>query len=146
MKSFSKLCLLLFLISCSSPEKNAEPVTLELRRAESESANNLTEMVMHGSDKKFYLHNEILLTNDDVESASPVLHGKRLVVEVVLTEAGKKKFARVTEENLNKHLGILIDGQLILAPVVRAPIKEGKMIITGNLSEEEINRIANGLF
>jgi preprotein translocase subunit SecD len=145
MKSYLKLCFLLLLFSCSKPEKEPEPVFLELRRAESESANDLIEMVLSGSEEKFYLHKEVLLSNEDVKSASPVLHGRRLVVEVILTDEGKEKFARLTEENINKRIGIVVDGRLILAPLVRAPIREGKMIITGNLSEEEINRIADGI-
>ena len=145
MKSCLNLFIILLLFSCSNSNKKPDLVSLELRKAEIEPADSLIEMVMHGTQEKFYLHNEILLSNQDVESASPVLYGKRLVVEVILTQQGKEKFARLTEENLNKHVGIVIDGQLILAPVVRAPIKEGKMIITGNLSEEEINHIADGI-
>ena len=66
-------------------------------------------------------------------------------VSVVLTEAGREKWARVTEESVGKPIAMLVDGELVAAPTVRAPITQGRAIITGRFTPEEAQHIADGL-
>lgn len=53
-------------------------------------------------------------------------------IEIVFTEEGKKKFANLTESLIGKKLAILVDGQLVSAPVVREKITGGNVHITGS--------------
>jgi preprotein translocase subunit SecD len=137
---------------CSSQqEREAEAsthgatVALEFRLAEMAPAEGLTEVSISDLNLKFYLHDEVVLDNSDVASAAvieqPVGHG----VEIVLTESGKQKFARLTEQNVKKLLGMVVDSELVCAPLINAPIAVGKAIIEGRFSPEEAERIAAGI-
>jgi protein-export membrane protein SecD/preprotein translocase SecF subunit len=55
---------------------------------------------------------------------------------------GGSIFAMVTEQHLNWHLGIILDGELKSAPVIRARIK-GSGIIEGDFTMQEVNDMVN---
>lgn len=147
MKRIAFLIIILFVCGCGSPEKEAEVemVKVEFCLAETEPAEGLTEVTLSSSGEKFYLHDEVLMSNYDVQIAFPVVWEGKSVVELTFTEAGKVRFAMLTEENVGKRIGILVDGELVSAPIVRAPITEGKAIIAGDFSEEEAHQIAAGI-
>lgn len=57
---------------------------------------------------------------------------------------GKEKMSAITSENINKHLGITIDGELIMAPQIAETISEGEVQVTGVLiKKEKLETIAN---
>jgi len=58
-------------------------------------------------------------------------------IDFVLTETGKRKFARVTRENIGRRLAIVVDGRVINAPVIRMEISAGRGQINGIFTEEE---------
>ncbi len=89
------------------------------------------EMTLEGLDEKFYFRREVLITNTDIKSAFFTMWQERPTVEVVFTEAGSKKFAQITEENVGKRRGIIVDGQLVSAPIVNGKITGGKAVIGG---------------
>ncbi len=51
---------------------------------------------------------------------------------------GAKAFAEVTSRSIGKPIAIILDKKIISAPNVKTPITEGKGIITGNFSPEEV--------
>lgn len=57
--------------------------------------------------------------------------GGSSLVSFSLTKEGAKEFARITERNVGKPLGIFVDGKLIDAPNVREPITGGAGEISG---------------
>ena len=133
------------LLGCVGTQKKSEQVTIEFRLAEKEPAHGLIEMKIHRTGERFYLHKEVLLSNTDVASASVSLWSQHSVVELIFHDMGREKLSRITRANVNKHIGMLLDGKLISAPLILAPILEGKAIIDGNFSEEEAHRIADGI-
>jgi preprotein translocase subunit SecD len=145
MKKLAFLIIILSLLGCAGPEEKSEKVAVEFRLAEIEPDEGLTEMTISGSEEKFYLHDEVLLTNADIAFALASSWENRPVVELTLTQPGGDKFARITRDNIGRRIGILVDGKLINVPIIRAPIEQGKAIIDGNFSEEEANRIASGI-
>ena len=58
-------------------------------------------------------------------------------IDVTFTPTGRKKFAEVTRENINKQLAIVIDGQVIDAPIIRTEIPGGTALIVGNFTQSE---------
>ncbi|GEN76102.1 SecDF P1 head subdomain-containing protein [Chryseobacterium hagamense] len=63
------------------------------------------------------------------------------VIDIVLTEAGAKKFKKLTRKNIAKPIAIVLNGKLISAPLVINPIPDGKVQISGNFTEAEIDEI-----
>jgi preprotein translocase subunit SecD len=145
MKGIVGLVIILFFTSCTCPSRKPVPVAVEFRLAETKSAEGLTEVIFEPTGEIFYLHEEVLLSNADIVSAEVIMGGRGPVVCVTMTFSGKEKWARVTGENLQKHLGMLVDGTLVSAPVINAPILEGVAIIGTMFTEEEARRIAEGI-
>jgi len=141
------LCAMIFftLLACTSTPQQPEKATLEIRLTESEPGEGLTEVVFETSGETFYLHPEVVLTNEDIASASVTRWEDRPAVDLTLTEAGKEKFAEFTGANIGKRAAMLVNGKLVTAPIIRAPILEGRALINGDFTEQEAKRIADGL-
>jgi preprotein translocase subunit SecD len=141
---------LAFLISASAQESPLlaapEPkVKVELRRAETEPAEGLTEATVEGTKRKVYLHKEAEITNEDIASAKVVAdEGKDPFIEITFTKAGQKKIAKLTRDHKDKPLAILVDDKVISAPLVKSEISE-KANITGKFTKDEAERIVKGL-
>lgn len=123
----------------------AETVPVQFRLGENESGKNLEEMTVSGSDRKVYLHKESVLSNSDMKTASAREMKNGFGIDVTLTEVGGKKLAEITKDNVGKILGIVVDGKLIMAPVIHTSITGGKAFIQGNFHQEEAERIADGI-
>jgi len=121
-------------------------VRFEVRLAETQPAAGLREVTIAGSGDVIYLHDEVVVTNDDI-SHSRVIDGNdpsHFGVAVTFTAAGAEKMQRATAAHLGSPVAILIDGDVVAAPRIRAPI-EGSAVITGNFTRAEAQRIADGM-
>jgi preprotein translocase subunit SecD len=85
------------------------------------------------------------VSESDVDSAAVVLQGEKPSVALILSEEGARKFAELTKQNVHKRCAILVDGQIVSAPRIMAPIRTGRAIISGDFTESEARRIARGL-
>lgn len=140
MKVTLGLILCLMLIGCGD-----QAVELEFRLAQVEPADTLTEMTMKVTGQVFYVGSDVALANSDVDSATVSQSRGRPSVYLFLNEAGTEKFARLTGQNVGRQVAILIDGELVSAPAIRAQIDVGRAIIDGNFTAEEATRVAAGL-
>jgi SecD/SecF fusion protein len=120
-------------------------VTLEFRIAEDEAAPGLTEIVFNPPDVRFYLHDEVLLDESDVDSAFVTVQAGRPAVGLLLTSAGSRKWEELTERNVGKRCGMILNGKLVSAPRIMAPIGVGRAILAGDFTESEARRIAKAL-
>lgn len=55
------------------------------------------------------------------------------------------KIAEVTKQNVGKRLAMVLDGVVLMAPVIREPLTTGEAKISGKWTEEEASRIVNRL-
>jgi len=56
--------------------------------------------------------------------------------------SGARKFAQVTQENVNRPFAIVLDNEVISAPVIREPILGGSGQISGSFTVESANDLA----
>jgi preprotein translocase subunit SecD len=143
--SYVAACLALIVgIGCQTRHSQ---VTVTIRAAEQQPGEGLekTSFSGWGNTETFYLHDEILMTDSAISSASVVSWEGHPAVEAVLTDEGGKRFAEVTAHHIGKHLAIMVDGHVVCAPVVRDTITQGKFLINGDFSGEQARRIADGL-
>ena len=145
MKVLSALMLPAMLAGCITGPARPPAVTLAFRSGSSVPGPGLTKMTVAGSDRVVYLSEQVVLANADVASALIVPGPSGPQVEITFTGAGAARFARVTAANVGKPLGILVNGQLISAPIVQEAIRGRKAVISGGFSEEEARRIARGI-
>jgi len=99
-------------------------------------------MKIKGTQETVYVQKEVALDASDVESAkaNKDLWLGDYEVLIAFTPAGQKKVQRVTENNVGKRLGIVVGGELLSAPIIRAPIL-GDAVIAGRISEREANEL-----
>lgn len=57
---------------------------------------------------------------------------------ISFSEKGAKSWARLTRENIGRNIAIVIDGKVVTAPLVQSEIKQGKCLISGNYTKEEL--------
>lgn len=145
MKNVIALIIVVILYGCNAQQEQSDKTKLEFRIAEVQPAPGLSEMLMHKTGNKFYVHNNVLLTNDDIKSARYTLWQGHPGVELSMTDSGKAKWARITEQNIGKNIGMILDGKLVCAPLVRARIDSGIAIINGIFTEQEARKIVEGL-
>lgn len=64
------------------------------------------------------------------------------VVALQFNEEGARKFEEITKRNIGKPLAVIIDGQIITAPLVQQEIRGGRAVITGDFAAEEARQLA----
>ena len=83
------------------------------------------------------------LTGQDVASARPVFEQRGYEVSLSLTRTGAEAFRRVTRDNINNRLAIVLDNEVVSAPTIQSEIPNGQASITGNFSAEEAKNLAS---
>lgn len=131
--------------ACSTPPSASTRVLLEFRPATYEQAAGMSERTIKGSGQKIWLAEQAILSNNDVASARAAKTPYGAQVELAFTRDGSRRFALATEQNLMKPIAILVDGEVISAPIVREKIAGGRAIISGDFTLEEARRIASGI-
>jgi preprotein translocase subunit SecD len=84
------------------------------------------------------------LTGADLQSAQVVFDNKtgKPAISIQFTKDGGDKFAEITGKNVGKQLPIILDNQVISAPVVEGQITGGSAQITGSFSIDEAKQLA----
>ena len=122
-----------FRLVLNAPSAKADPMTVVQPDADAKTA------------KTLYVQKKVLLDQTDLKLASVITNqpaGKPWI-QITFTDAGAKRFAKVTRQNIGKQLAIIIDGRLYSAPTIRSEIRGGRAEITGNFSEPEAQDLAS---
>ncbi|MFH0856880.1 MAG: protein translocase subunit SecD, partial [bacterium] len=87
------------------------------------------------------------LSGKDLKSADVQFDQNTGDVQIGLefNDEGKKLFADITERNVNKPVAIFLDGEVLSAPNVNEPIREGRAVITGKFSLDEAKKLVRDL-
>lgn len=141
LKRLLPVLLFIAFFGCSQQDN----VTLEFRIAEDEAGPGLKETFVGNTGKSFFLHQEVLMTEEAVDSAFVAPRGEAFWVELLLTPEGADKFEKLTGENVGKRCAMLVNGELVSAPRIMAPIDMGRAIIAGDFTEEEARTLARVL-
>jgi hypothetical protein len=120
-------------------------VRFEVRLAETQPVPGLIVARVVDSGRTIYLHPEMVVTNDDIAQSWVVQDGPdRFGISVELLEAGAQRMRQASAAHLGRPVAILIDGEVVAAPVVRAVISNSAMI-SGEFTRAEAERIAEGI-
>lgn len=120
-------------------------VRFEVRLAEDKPAPGLREVKVAGSDRSVYLHDEVVVNNSDIAAARLVQNGPaHYSVGVEFNASGAEKMRAATGGHMGKPVAILLDGQVVMAPMVRASLGASAMI-SGNFTKTQAERIVKGI-
>lgn len=121
-------------------------VHFELRLAEDRPGPGLREAAVGAEPRLIYLHEDALLTNDDIAGARvvPGDDTEHPDVAVVFTPAGAARLRSATAAHVNRPVAILIDGLVVMAPTVRSPFGASARL-TGRFGADQAERIVRGI-
>lgn len=85
-----------------------------------------------------------MLTGEDLVDAQTTFEHQtnEPVVSFRFNTSGGIKFANITEQNVGRPFAIVLDDDVISAPVIREPIRGGAGIISGSFTVETANNLA----
>jgi len=66
-------------------------------------------------------------------------------IDITFNTAGAKRFARATQENVNKPFAIILDDKILSAPNIQEPILGGRANITGSFTVQSAHDLAVSL-
>lgn len=121
-------------------------VRFEARLAEDTPGLGLREVKIPDAGRTIYLHPEPVVTNADIVQARAVEGdgGSTFSIAIAFSADGAVKMRRATQDHLGRPLAILFDGEVVLAPTVRAPMSTSA-VISGSYTRSDAERIAAGL-
>jgi preprotein translocase subunit SecD len=92
----------------------------------------------------YVLEKRILVSGADLTDAQPGFDQRTSepIVSFRFNTSGARKFAQVTQENVGKPFAIVLDNQVISAPVIREPILGGSGQISGSFTVQSANDLA----
>ncbi|MBU1121550.1 MAG: protein translocase subunit SecD [Candidatus Omnitrophota bacterium] len=97
-------------------------------------------------DSSILINNEPSLTGADLSESHTGVDSLGLsAVDLWLSGEGRKKFSKVTQDNVGRQLAILLDDKVISAPNISEPITGGQAKITGNFSSDEAKAMVSVL-
>ncbi|MCB1532584.1 MAG: protein translocase subunit SecD [Alphaproteobacteria bacterium] len=93
--------------------------------------------------QKLTVDRRALITGDMLTNAQPAFdQGGRPVISFQMNNSGGRRFCDVTRNNVNKPFAIVLDNEILSAPVIREPICGGAGQISGGFTVEEANNLA----
>src|SRR6056297_2914062 len=91
----------------------------------------------------YILERAPVVTGDELVDAQPDFdQNGRPAVSFRFNPTGARKFGDYTAQNIGNPFAIVLDGEVISAPVIQSHIPGGSGIITGNFSVEESTQLA----
>jgi len=102
------------------------------------------ELVPEVSGQKLVLRKQVLVSGGDLTDAQPGFDQRTSepVVNFKFNTAGARKFAQATTDNVGQRFAIVLDNQVISAPVIREPIIGGQGQISGSFTVQSANDLA----
>ncbi len=94
---------------------------------------------------RMVLESRLLMAGDAVKDAFVQFNQAQFgqpTIAFELTSEGATGFARLTEENVGRHLAIVLDGVVQSAPVIRSRIGGGRGVIEGQFTKEQAKDLA----
>ncbi len=91
----------------------------------------------------YLLKKRPVVSGNDLTNAQPSFdQNNRPAVSFQFNPTGGRKFGSYTKSNIGLPFAIVLDGEVISAPIIQSHIPGGSGIITGSFSVEESNRLA----
>ncbi|MCR9070190.1 MAG: protein translocase subunit SecD [Alphaproteobacteria bacterium] len=92
---------------------------------------------------RIVIERRVMVSGENLVDAQPSFdQSNQPVVTIRFDSAGGQRFGRATAENVGKPFAIVLDGQVISAPVIREPILGGSAQISGRFSVQEAQDLA----
>ena len=92
--------------------------------------------------RRYVLKKRVLVSGEHLTDAQPTFQQGQPVVSFSFDTVGARRFGQATQQNVGKPFAIVLDGEVISAPVIREPILGGNGVISGNFDTQEARDLA----
>jgi preprotein translocase subunit SecD len=92
----------------------------------------------------YVIKKQVLVSGSDLTDAQPGFdpRGGQPIVSFRFNSSGSRKFAVATTENVKQPFAIVLDNEVISAPIIQEPITGGSGQISGNFTVQQANDLA----
>jgi len=96
------------------------------------------------NNQPYVIEKRVVVSGEDLTDAQPGFDQRNgePIVSFKFNNNGARRFAQVTQENVGKPFAIVLDNEVISAPVIREPILGGSGQISGNFTVQAANDLA----
>ena len=105
-----------------------------------------SEILMSAEDRTtpYLIEKRVMVSGEDLVDAQPGFDSRTRepVVTFRFNNAGARRFGAATQEHVGKPFAIVLDNEVISAPVIREPILVGSGQISGNFTVQQVNDLA----
>jgi preprotein translocase subunit SecD len=104
--------------------------------------------LLYGSQKEgrqpYLIEKRVVVSGEDLQDAQPGFDQRtnEPIVQFRFNTNGARRFAQATQENVGRPFAIVLDNEVISAPVIREPILGGSGQISGNFTVESATDLA----
>lgn len=100
----------------------------------------------HGTSEKLLLESAVLFDAKALKSAQVAAdEDGNPSIAIQLTETASEQFGEITTRNVSRRLGLIVAGQLRVAPVIRQAIWGGRLMISGTFTAKEAAELVSKL-
>jgi preprotein translocase subunit SecD len=104
------------------------------------------EILMSAQPPKipYVIKKQVLVSGGELQDAQPGFDQRsgEAIVTFRFNSTGSRKFAQATSENVGQPFAIVLDNEVISAPVIREPITAGSGQISGSFTVQSANELA----
>lgn len=123
-------------VTTLNPNQRPRPGTMILKELQEESS-------APSAPPTYYLvKKRVEVSGENLVDSQPTVEQGQPVVSFRFDPVGARRFGNVTKRHVNRPFAIVLDNEVISAPVIREPILGGNGIISGNFTTESANRLA----
>src|SRR5436189_2950472 len=105
-----------------------------------------SEVLMSSTSPKtpYVIKKQVLVSGGDLTDAQPGFDQRsgETIVSFRFNTSGSRKFAQATSDNVGQPFAIVLDNEVISAPVIREPITGGSGQISGSFTVQQANDLA----
>ena len=96
------------------------------------------------NSQPYLIERRVMVNGEDLTDAQPGFDQRTSepIVTFRFNNNGARRFAQVTQENVGRPFAIVLDNEVISAPVIREPILGGSGQISGNFTVQQANDLA----
>ncbi len=95
-----------------------------------------------GRPVSYAVKKRVMVSGENLVDAQATFQDNQPVVSFRFDSVGAKRFADATQKNVGELFAIVLDDEVISAPVIREPILGGSGIISGSFTVQEVQDLA----
>ncbi len=100
------------------------------------------ESDVSGGTQRYVIKKRIIVSGENLVDAQATFQDGQPVVSFAFDSIGAQRFGQATQNNVGRPFAIVLDNEVVSAPVIRSPILDGRGIISGSFTLAQTQELA----